>query len=321
LLSPFHIDNKDLLIGTSIGVAIYPSDGNDADTLLRNSDTALYKAKEDGRNTFTFYSEDLYSKVKRRMAIEEGLYKALDTQELYVHYQPQANCIDGSIIGMEALIRWQSKSLGMVSPVEFIPIAETLGIVKDLDSFVLHTAIKDTQKINEALNIKLNISVNVSAKQLMSIDFPDQVNQELLQNDFEANQLTIELTETALLNDFDYGIEQLKKVRDIGVGVAIDDFGTGYSSLTYLHKLPATEIKIDRSFIRDILVDPHDAILTKSIIQMGQGLSLHVVAEGVESQGHLDKLKEYRCDYIQGYFLSKPVSIEKLEQLINSISR
>jgi len=321
LLKPFQIDNKDLLVGTSIGISVYPDDGKDADTLLKNADSALYKAKEDGRCSYAMYSEELYAKVKRRLNIEEALFRALDKKELFVLYQPQARCrgMQGKTIeisGMEALIRWNNEALGMVAPDEFIPIAEDLGLIRDLDNFVMHCAIKDTIDLNKSLGMSFNISINVSAKQLMAKEFPGQVKEVLLQHDFMPNLLTVELTETALLNEFEYAIKQLHKIRELGVGVAIDDFGTGYSSLSYLHKLPATEIKVDRSFVRDILIDRHDAVLTRSIIQMGQGLNLHVVAEGVESEDHLIQLKEYGCDYIQGYWLSKPIDIEQLKSFV-----
>ncbi|MDX1795812.1 MAG: EAL domain-containing protein [Hydrogenovibrio sp.] len=318
ITAPMLVENKILTVGTSLGISLYPRDAATSDDLLRNADTALYKAKEDGRSTYAFYSEDLNKVLRRRLDIEEGLATALEDQQIRVAFQPQAEAKTGKIVGVEALMRWHSGSLGMMSPEEFIPIAEDIGIIRDLDNYVMEQAIKSIAHVNAQIGESLHLSINVSAKQLMDSHFPEKLSQAMTRHDFPPSHLNVELTETALLSDFTLAITQLRAVRNLGVGISIDDFGTGFSSLTYLHRLPATEIKVDKSFVMDILADEHDAALTRSIIQMGQGLKLKVVAEGVETAEHLEKLREYGCDLIQGYYLAKPMSEQELMSLLTS---
>lgn len=310
--APFELENKLLQVGTSVGVAMFPKDGQSANQLLRCADAALYKAKEEGRSTHYFYSEAINSAIKRRLNIEILLNSALENKEIFVVLQPQIEVKTEQVIGVEALVRWESKQLGFVGPDEFIPIAEDVGKVQELDRFVMEEAIKMVKRISAKLGRPLHLSVNISAKQLLDQNYPNQIKEVLLELDYPPAFLNVELTETAVLRGFKEAQVQLNKIREIGVGISMDDFGTGYSSLAYLHRLPATEIKIDRSFIMDILENSNDASLTKSIIKMGQGLNLSVVAEGVETQEQYDLIKEYGCDIVQGYFLAKPLQEEPL---------
>ena len=308
LVQPFRISSKELTVGTSIGIALFPDDARTAETLLRNADTALYKVKDDGRAAFAFYCAELNQRVQRRIAVEKALARGLRSQETSVVYQPQMCTGSDRIVGVEALGRWRSALLGPVEPREFIPIAEDTGLIVEFDDVIMHTAMDCIGRLNASRPERLHLSLNVSAKLLLHARFTERVANAIARHGFPAQALTLELTETALLSDVSFAIAQLEAIRAMGVGVSIDDFGTGYSSLSYLHKLPVTEIKVDRSFVRDILSDRHDAALAQSIIQMGRGLDLRVVAEGVESRAQAERLKSYQCHVVQGYYVSRPLS-------------
>ncbi len=305
---PIILGNKSLSVCTSIGVSRYPRNGHTAASLLGCSDIALYRAKENGRSQFVFYSDDIKAKMTRHLEIENALEWALQHNEISVVLQPQQWVKTGEIVGVEALVRWNSATLGFVGPDEFIPIAEAAGKVSNIDHFVMKRAVSMVSRVSKKIGRELHLSVNISAKILLEKEFPQQIKALLELTGFEAGQLNVELTETAVLTGFDVAKNQLDKIRNLGVGISMDDFGTGYSSLTYLHSLPATELKIDRSFISDMLIDATDASLTRSIIDMGHGLNLEVVAEGVEVQEQYDLVKEYNCDLVQGYFIARPLS-------------
>lgn len=304
----FEIEAQEFVLSTSVGMAVYPFDGFDASRLLGCADTALYASKERQRGCFLFYDADMNRRAQRRLAIERELRKALQHNEFQIYYQPQVDASNGAIVGGEALVRWQNPHLGWMSPAEFIPIAEDIGAIAALGGYVLDTACADLQAFQDLLTTSFHLSVNVSAKQLLHPDFVDCVRQTLDARCVDARYLTVEITESVLIDDLQNARQTLLQLQALGVTLSIDDFGTGYSSLSYINTLPVSELKIDRSFICNMLVDNNDAKLTRSIVALGQALGVRVVAEGVEERAQMELLQEYHCAIVQGYYISKPLS-------------
>lgn len=312
---PFRINNREMILTTSIGIAIYPEDGNDASQLLRNSDLAMYHSKERGRNTYSFFTESMNQEISRRMTLEEQMHGALDRKEFSVLYQPQFKVSSSKIIGAEALLRWTNPHLGSVSPVEFIPVAEQSGLIVRLGLYVLEQALKNTKNWCQ-LTRQFRISVNLSPRQFRDPGLLNNIRQLMERYTISANHLELEITEGVLMSGHNHITNVLSELSKQGVNLAMDDFGTGYSSLSYLRNYPFNSLKIDKSFINDISVDPADRELINATIAMSHGLSLKVIAEGVETQEQLDYLDKLGCDYVQGYFFSKPVKAEELTELL-----
>ena len=313
---PFVFDKQELFITSSIGICMFPEDGEDEDSLLKNADTAMNKGKAQGGNKIVFYSNEMNEQAKHRFEIESGLHKALINEEFFLCYQPLVELESGKVHGSEALIRWAHPEKGLIPPADFIPIAEETGLIEEIGSWVLHTACMQNKKWQEGGNPHLKISVNVSAFQFQQPHFVAQVKDVLEQSGLQAEDLHLELTETAMIVNLNYSIATMRELQGLGVKVSIDDFGTGYSSLSYLKDLPIDCLKIDRSFINNLKLNTSDIAIVKAIITMGQGLSVKVVAEGVETEEQLDLLKEMNCQYAQGFYIDKPLTSHDFERNI-----
>lgn len=317
----FEIDNKRMYITASIGVALYPKDGSDTSTILKNADSAMYKAKELGKNQFARFDEEMYLKLERKTRIDRILRNAIEKNELSIHYQPQYDAKTNEIFGFEALLRLNSEELGFVSPVEFIPIAEETGYIVQMDRWVLNEACRQSVEwLNLGYKFK-SISINVSTVDMHQIDFLEMVKCIFKNTGINPSIVELEITETVLMESLETNVNILKELMDMGVRVALDDFGTGYSSLNYLMKIPISTLKIDKSFIDNITSNIQNESIIKNIIQMAHSMDLKVVAEGVETQHQLSILREKECDYIQGYYYSKPLSVADTEKLLVSSTR
>jgi EAL domain-containing protein (putative c-di-GMP-specific phosphodiesterase class I) len=311
---PFLLSGKEVFTTPSIGISLYPGNGSDSDTLLKRADSALYQAKDRGRNTYQFFTEQHDGKMERRMHLEHGLRKALKNNELFLVFQPQVQFQTNKILGVEALLRWNKRGDGIISPAEFIPIAEETGLILPIGEWVLknaclHGSIWHNKGFNDLL-----ISVNISVRQLLEESFIERVESILAETSFPASSLELEITESTTMESMDETLLVLHRLRSKGIRISIDDFGTGYSSLTYLRQLPVDTLKIDKMFIDDILTDPKAGAIVKTIIDMGHNLSFHVIAEGIESCKQIEFLLEQGCLYGQGYHLYKPLRPEELQQ-------
>jgi len=303
----YQIDDRKLTISASIGIAIYPEHGESAEILSQNADTALHAVKFQGRNNFKVYDATLSRTAEHRMLLELHLRQALNKDELSLHYQPQINISSGEVVGAEALLRWNSTSLGQISPAEFIPLAEDIGLIVPIGNWVLQTACEQLASWHkQGTNLK-RMSVNISVRQFSQEDFVSQVSAAVKQSNINPCDMELEITESLLAVDVSEAIRKLEQLKDLGVAISVDDFGTGYSSLSYLKKYPIDRLKIDQSFVRDIDHDMHDVAITKSIISLASGLSLGVIAEGVETEEHLAKLTELGCEEAQGYLIGRPI--------------
>lgn len=311
---PFLLSGKEVFTTPSIGISLYPGNGSDSDTLLKRADAALYQAKDRGRNTYQFFTEQHDGKMERRLNLEHGLRKALKKNELFLVYQPQVQFHTKKITGVEALLRWNKDSEGIVSPGEFIPIAEDTGMILPIGEWVLKNACLQGSKWHKSGFGDLLISVNISVRQLLEESFVDRVESILIETHFPASSLELEITESTTMESLEETLPVLNRLREKGIRISIDDFGTGYSSLTYLRQLPVDTLKIDKMFIDDILTDPKAGAIVKTIIDMGHNLSFHVIAEGIESCKQIDFLLEQGCMYGQGYHLFKPLKPEELEK-------
>ncbi|MBV6325462.1 EAL domain-containing protein [Duganella violaceipulchra] len=305
---PFVSGDQELQVGASIGVSIYPEDGESAEILLKHADTAMYNVKERGRNDVQFHTLAMSESVRQRATLENDLRLALGRSEFRLDYQPKIQVNTGRMRGVEALLRWDHPEHGLVSPARFVPLAEDTGQIVAIGEWVLRTACAQTQAWHAAGYPDLTVSVNVSACQFRQPELVDTIADILAQTGLEARYLDLELTEGVIMQDRDDVIETLRSLKKIGVTLSLDDFGTGYSSLSYLKRFPIDFVKIDQSFIHDITTNPSDASLTKAIITMAHSLGLKAIAEGVETDGQLGFLAKHRCDEVQGYLFSRPVS-------------
>ncbi|MHB8454810.1 MAG: sensor domain-containing protein [Acidiferrobacterales bacterium] len=321
LRSPFRIGGRDLFISPSIGITLYPLDEQNISNLLRNADIAMYGAKELGGNTFQFYTPELNVRAARRLDLETGLRRALELQELVLHYQPLVDMRTGQIRGMEALLRWQHPEYGLIPPLDFIPLAEDTGLIIPIGEWVLKTACTQVKIWHDAGFPALRVSVNLSSKQLRDKNLIAAVKQALAQSGIEASCLDLELTESVLMHDMDLASTILTELKSIGASFSLDDFGTGYSSLSYLKRFPIDCLKIDRTFVRDIIREPVTAGLVKAIIAMAKVLHIQVIAEGVETYEQLDFLRLNACDIAQGYLCSPPVPAAKFTDLLQTWDR
>jgi len=313
LARPCVIDGHELAVTASLGISIYPEDGEDADTLIRNADTAMYHSKESGRNVYHFFRPEMNARVFERMSLEHSLRRALERGEFRLHYQPQIDIATRRLIGMEALVRWQSPELGLVSPARFIPVAEDSGLILPLGAWVLGEACRQARAWQVAGLPALPVAVNISALQFRQPNFVGVVEQVLAQSGLAPECLELELTESIMMHAAERNIEVLDTLRRMGVKVAIDDFGTGYSSLAYLKRLPIDKLKIDQAFVRDIATDADDAAIISAIIGLAHNLKLRVIAEGVESEAQLEFLRHGGCQEVQGYLFSPPLPADGFE--------
>ena len=312
------INDRDLHITTSIGVSVFPDDGLDAETLIKNADTAMYQAKENGRQSYQFFKSGMNVRAVERQSIEESLRRALEYQEFTLHYQPKINLKTGDITGAEALIRWTHPIRGLVPPSQFIPVAEDCGLILPIGIWVLHEACKQAREWMDAGLPVRTIAVNISGMQFRNDNFLHDVFAILSETGLDPTCLELELTESVLIKRADTAASVLQSLRSRGVQIAIDDFGTGYSSLSYLTKFPIDALKIDQSFVRQISTTPGDVNIVTAVISMGRSLKLRVVAEGVETQEELSFLQSHSCEEAQGYYFSRPVPPQKFARLLET---
>ena len=315
---PFKAEGHTLYLTASIGISIYPEDGNEVTSLVRNADTAMYQAKKKGRNTYQFYTAEFTKSASERVQLEYSLRNALEQEQFIVHYQPQYLLASGRLIGAEALIRWQHEELGLVPPSKFISLAENTGLIVPIGEWVLREACGQLKAWKEAGHTIKRISINIAGQQIQRGDFTKTVQKVLEETGLEPQCLELEITESFIMQQADKAISTLEELRDLGVTLAIDDFGTGYSSLSYLKRLPINRLKIDRSFVKDIPHDPNDEAIAKAVIALGKSLQLEVIAEGVETQEQNSFLDLEGCDEVQGYYYSPPVSVEHFAELLKS---
>jgi EAL domain-containing protein (putative c-di-GMP-specific phosphodiesterase class I) len=315
LRKPLGINGQKINITASLGISTYPNDGENADGLVANAETAMHNAKDSGRDNFRFYNADINLRAREQQSIEAGLHTALERQEFTLHYQPKLNLENGTITGVEALIRWQHPERGAVSPAQFIPIAEYSGLIIPISRWVLRQACHQARAWQKAGLPPLIMAVNISAVEFRQPGFLGAVRAVLEETQLEPRLLELELTEGALIQNVDLTVSTLLALKELGVRLAIDDFGTGYSSLSYLKQFPVDVLKIDQSFVKDIGKPESDAIVS-AIISMGQSLRFKIIAEGIETREQLDFLQTRQCEEGQGYYFSRPVTAEAFAALL-----
>jgi diguanylate cyclase (GGDEF)-like protein len=319
LAQPLEIDGKELVVTCSAGISLYPQDGPDVGTLLKNADAAMYRAKEHGRNNFQFYTAEMNERVNERLALENALRHAIERNELLLHYQRRVDLRSGAIIGAEALVRWLHPEWGLVHPARFIPLAEETGLIVPIGEFVLREACRQARAwVDEGLKPGV-VSVNLSARQFRQEGLVRRVSRVLVDTGLDPQHLEMELTESTVMHNVDAAIATLQGLKSLGLSLSVDDFGTGYSSLAYLKNLPLDKLKIDRSFVRDIGAgaEANEGVLAQAIISLGHNLNLHVVAEGVETDAQVRFLKKHKCDEVQGYFYGEPVEPQRHAALLS----
>jgi diguanylate cyclase (GGDEF)-like protein len=320
LNTPFGFEEQELHITASIGIALAPYDGEDAETLLKHADTAMYRAKQQGKNHYQFYAPTMNTQALEQLVLENNLHKALERGEFRLHYQPQVDLKTGQLIGMEALIRWQHPELGLVPPDQFIPLAEETGLIVPIGEWVLGTACAQNRAWQLAGLTPLRIAINLSARQFQQQNLVATIAQVLQETQLDPHFLELEITESLVMQDVDFTISVLQELQDMGVYISMDDFGTGYSSLGSLMYFPLDALKIDQSFIRNLTANPSNMAIITSVIALGHGLNLKVIAEGVETLEQLEFLRSANCDAMQGYLLSRPLSPDAARQFIDGNS-
>lgn len=313
---PMVIAGREMTVTCSIGFAVYPQDGQDAETLIKNADTAMYRAKELGRDNFQFYTEELHSRINERLAMETGLRRALEHDEFELHYQPRVDLSSGKVTALEALIRWNHPELGQIEPRRFVPLAEELGLIHRIGDWVLRESCRQQAAWQKAGVADLPISVNISSPQFLQKDFTKLLTRVLLDTPLDASRLELEITESLSMQDPEASIRVLRELRSMGVRVTIDDFGTGYSNLHYMKQFPVDTIKLDQSFVQDIVRNPEDLAISNAVISMAHSLHLKVTAEGVESVTQLALLADHGCDEMQGYYFSAPLPVDHCTALL-----
>ncbi|MGK9252668.1 EAL domain-containing protein [Paenibacillus humicus] len=316
---PILISGNEMFVTPSIGISVYPGDGQTQETLIQNADTAMYRVKEQGKNHFQFYTPEMNEAVTRRMKLEHGLRKGLQRGEFKVHYQPQVDIMSGMIVGLEALVRWQHPQWGLISPADFIPLAEETGLIIPIGEWVLQESCRQNKAWQDEGYEPIRIAVNISSRQFQQNDFAEMVSSTLEATGLDPQYLELELTESIVQNS-QKAISIMHRLKAMGICLSIDDFGTGYSSLSYLKLFPIDSLKIDRSFTRNLLQDAKDEALVHTIINMAHNLGLKVIAEGVETDEQLQYLLQRQCHEAQGYFFSQPIPAEELTGLLNTLS-
>ena len=313
---PWKANDLDFQITCSIGLTLCPDDGRDAETLLKNADSAMYKAKELGRNNFQYFSAEMNTSVTDRLELLNRLRQAITNEDFVLHYQPKVSLASHRIVGAEALVRWNSAHSGMVSPASFIPLAEETGLIIPLGIWVLRTACRQNRAWQDAGYPPIPISVNLSPRQLARGDIVEVVKRILDETGLQAQYLELEITESVMTTDVEKSFALLTQLRALGVKISLDDFGTGYSSLSYLKRFPVDTLKIDQSFVRDIATDQDSGAIVKAIISLGRNLNLTVLAEGIETQDQFRFLLANGCDEGQGYLMSKPIPNKNFVDLL-----
>jgi diguanylate cyclase (GGDEF) domain len=318
VVKPFIVAAQEFNITASIGISTYPDDSEDMQGLLKNADIAMYRAKEQGKNNYQFYSAQMNVHSLERLALESGLRRALERNEFLLHYQPKVDIGSGRITGMEALVRWQQRATELIPPEQFIALAEETGLIVPIGEWVLKTACARNQSWREQGLPPLCIAVNLSARQFAHENLLQDVARVLNETGLDPAALEFEITESMVMHDPERAVKLLSRLKDMGIQLSIDDFGTGYSSLSYLKRFPLDSVKIDRSFIRDIPGDADDAAITRAIIAMAHSLRLKVIAEGVETEAQLSFLRDHGCDEMQGYYFSKPLPEDEFLRLLRN---
>lgn len=321
LAVPLSYHGQEFVLTASMGISIYPDDGLTSDVLIKNAGIALHRAKEKGRGEWEFFKGEMNEFKVERLTMESFLRHAISKDELSLYFQPQISLDDGKVIALEALVRWNHPRLGIVSPGLFIPLAEETGLIGHIGRWVLNEACRQLKKWHETINSELSISVNVSGRQFQKLDFVYEVKEALQRSKIDPRFLHLELTESMMVENVQYGINIMRELKELGIKISIDDFGTGYSSLSYLKDFPIDILKIDQSFIRNLSKSDHnstDAAIVRAIITMCKGLSVTALAEGVETKQQLLVLKDYGCDHVQGFFIGKPVCAAEVENLFHT---
>ena len=313
---PYLIDEQELVISPSVGICLFPDDGEEPDMLLRNADAALFNAKESGGRCYKFFTPEMNTRASERLALESRLRRAIEKGEFQLHYQPQIDLQSGKIIGCEALIRWQHPELGMVPPLKFIPVAEESKLILPIGDWVLHEACRQNRAWQQQGLPPVVVAVNLSALQFHQKNLQQSITHALQESGLDPQFLELEVTESAIMSDAEDVLGTMKQLRDMGLEMAIDDFGTGYSSLSYLKRFPVGKLKIDRSFIRDIHEDPDDAAISTAIISLARNLQLKTVAEGIETAPQLAFLRDHGCDQGQGYLFGKPLPAAQFAEML-----
>ncbi|TCO76959.1 bifunctional diguanylate cyclase/phosphodiesterase [Marinisporobacter balticus] len=313
---PWQIGKNEFYITSSIGIAYFPDDGKDEGTLLKNADIAMHRVKEKGGNNYQLYTPSMNEKLREQLSLEKDLHNVLENQELLVYYQPKVDINTENIMGMEALLRWKHPQEGMISPAIFIPLAEENDCILKIGEWVLRTACHQNKQWQDAGYEPVCVAVNISVRQFQQPNFVELVAKVLEETELNPKYLELEITESIAVEDINYTIEVLNKLKDMKIKIAMDDFGTGYSSLSYLKKFAIDNLKIDQSFVRDIISDQNDAAIAATIIAMGNSLNMKVTAEGVETKEQWDFLKDQKCDYVQGYLFSPPVPSMEFEKML-----
>ncbi|HKQ29914.1 MAG TPA: EAL domain-containing protein [Burkholderiales bacterium] len=318
LSRPFHIAGHELFTSASLGMTLYPFDDDAVEGLLRNADVAMYRAKDQGGNSYQFYSADMTAKAHERLSLENDMRRALERDEFFLEYQPIVALRDKAVVALEALVRWRHPQRGLISPAEFIPLSEETGLILNLGERVLQSAINECVRLTRAGFTGLRVAVNLSAHQLQQQELIRSIQRMLTAVGARGDQLQIEITESVLMSNVDNTATTLNALSDMGIEISLDDFGTGYSSLSYLKRFPIDVLKIDRSFVRDIPTDPDDSAIASAIISMAHNLGIQVVAEGVENEEQLQFLHDHDCDTVQGYYLSRPKPAEEVARYLNT---
>lgn len=314
---PFQLFDREIFITTSIGIAFYPDDGKDVETLLKNADAAMYKAKEEGKNTFRYYSADMNKRAKERIHIETMLRYAIKNQDFQLYYQPQYDIASSKLSGMEALIRWNDKEIGLVSPKDFIPLAEETGTIIDIGNWVIHSACRQGKSWHDQGFKDIILGINLSVRQFFDRQLVDTIKSAFENTQFNPNCLELEITETSIMHDTDRAMAIIDELKTFGIRICLDDFGTGYSSLVHLKLFHVDTLKIDQVFIKNAELHGRDGTIISSIIELCHKLQIKVVAEGVETLEGLNFLKNINCHAAQGFFFSPPLPIEKFEDLLH----
>jgi diguanylate cyclase (GGDEF)-like protein/PAS domain S-box-containing protein len=314
---PFYINENELILNANMGISFFPSDGNDAKTILNCANMAMLRSKENKSTNFQFFKAQMQEDITKRVELESNLRKAVKNNEFFLEYQPQIDAKSGNIIGVEALVRWTGPEFKTIPPLDFIPVAEDSGLIKEIGHIVLKTAIRDMKKLHDDGFNTLKVAINISGIQLLQSQLINEIDQILEKTKFDPNFLELELTESVLVKNIDRASSVLKSFQQRGIKISIDDFGTGYSSLNYLKKLPVDSLKIDQSFIENIENSDDDKVIVNTIIAMAQNLGFQVIAEGVEDEYQRAYLIEKSCDMLQGYYFSKPLRIDKLHNMLS----
>lgn len=319
LARPCLLEGREVFITASIGIALYPADGQEQDELIKNADAAMYHAKEQGRNNYQFYTVEMNAAALERLTMENKLRRALERQEFLLHYQPKVDLHTGQVVGSEALLRWQCPDTGLVSPAEFIPLLEETGLIVPVGEWVLATACVQNKMWQDAGYRPHKVAVNLSPLQFGETDLVQAIRDILEQTGLDPCWLELEITEGSIMGDAEASVAKLHELRELGITIAIDDFGTGYSSLSYLTRFPVDVLKIDRAFVNDVTTNPESATLAEAIVAIGHSLKMEVVAEGVETEQQLNFMRSCRCDLIQGYYFSKPLPADDYPRLLGAI--